>query len=177
MFWSVVRCSRRQGTARADMHRAQRGGLRIHAQPRRRTRLHADGCGFVVGAATRAPLFEVCQSSERLRSRPGQPRTGAELRRTLLPTAPSPLVADAIKVEPVTDKLRGSSRGRISRLREWRNGRRDGFRCHCPMGVGVRIPPRALYEGGLQPRASAHLMPPTRVRPASRTAVDSTGGR
>lgn len=98
-------------------------------------------------------------------------------RRTLLPTAPSPLVADALKVEPVTDKLRGSSRGRISRLREWRNGRRDGFRCHCPMGVGVRIPPRALYEGGLQPRASAHLMPPTRVRPASRTAVASTGGR
>ena len=39
-------------------------------------------------------------------------------------------------------------------MREWRNGRRDGFRCHCPMGVGVRIPPRAhfdrrvLHQGG-----------------------------
>lgn len=25
-------------------------------------------------------------------------------------------------------------------------GRRDGFRCHCPMGVGVRVPPRALFS-------------------------------
>lgn len=25
-------------------------------------------------------------------------------------------------------------------------GRRDGFRCHCPMGVGVRVPPRAPFS-------------------------------
>src|ERR1700712_4136993 len=40
--------------------------------------------------------------------------------------------------------------------REWRNGRRDGFRCHCPMGVGVRIPPRALISQHLGAGYRAH---------------------